>query len=160
MGKIEAYLKDLISYAESAEPLNNMQFAMNQLKSKLELRLFNSNVGAKDVNGKNAGGYSKGYKAKRAANKRQTIRKDFNLTDTLAKSFKLAVEEREGKYFLIIYIVGNRNRNVAEYLTAQTKKKKGTGVLFGASAKELDERNKVILKLFENDLKEIGKQNE
>jgi hypothetical protein len=164
MGAIHQYLEELIDYAESPEPLNNLEFAMNQMKSSIKLRLFNSNGAATDINGINAGGYSKGYKAKRLAKGRQVQHKDFNLTDNLVNSFKTVVEERNGKNYIIIYIsnsrteTAERNRKVAGYLTEQTKKKKGTGVLFGASKKELEERDNVILKLLKDDIEQIGQK--
>lgn len=158
MNKINQYLNDLIEWAESSEPVNHLQFAMNQMKSEIEQRIFNSEKGAKDISGTNAGGYSERYKKVRASKGRQTVKKDFNLTDRLANSLYLEVEEKTDKSNLVIRIRGTRNQLIAGYLTEQTGKLKGTGKIFGASKNELIGRDKVISKLVKDDIEQIGEK--
>lgn len=161
---LKTYLQDLIEYAQSGEVINHVQFSMNQLKSAIELRVFNSEGGTKDINGVSAGGYSEQYKKKRAANKRQTNRKDFNITDTLANSLRLGVRKTDKGFQYFIYIDparrdGERNTKIADYLTSQTRKKAGTGTIFAASEKELEERDRVLTSLIQSDLQQIAEKN-
>jgi hypothetical protein len=86
--KIEAILNDLKEWANSERPVDIMVQGVEQGRSEFMNRVFNSEVGAKDVTGKGLGKYSNPYAKFRESRGRQTKVVDLALTDSLFREIK------------------------------------------------------------------------
>jgi hypothetical protein len=91
--KIENVLNELKGWALSERPLDIMTQAVEQGRSEFMNRVFNSEVGAKDINSKGLGKYSNPYADYRKSLGRQTKVVDLNLTGSLFRDIKTVRSE-------------------------------------------------------------------
>ena len=57
----KSILKSLKEFANSEVPMDLLLVAVNETKAEMQNRIFNSEKGAKDVQGKGLGNYSNAY---------------------------------------------------------------------------------------------------
>jgi hypothetical protein len=98
MLKIEKLLNELKAWAVSERPLDILVQAVEQGRGEMSVRVFNSEVGTKDVNGAGLGKYSNSYAKQRSRSGRQSKVKDLEFTGALRRDIRTV---RNGKNILI-----------------------------------------------------------
>jgi hypothetical protein len=119
---------------------------MDQAKSDLQTRVFNSEEGAKDIKGQGLGGYSNGYAAYRRSKGRQTKYVDLELTGSLRRNFQITqVGDR-----VAIVVPSATERAKIDKLEKQYKKN-----IFDLSKEEKKDIKKRVDYLITEDIKTI-----
>jgi hypothetical protein len=149
MSKIKAYLLALKSYMNSSQPIDNVVQAVNAGRAEMEVRIFNSETGAKDTKGSHLGSgkYSNPYAKFREKKGRQTNNIDLEVTGSLRKSINTVNAQSR----VSIAISDQEEQKIAGYLQENYK----------TTIFELSEEEKKFVKEqytinIENDLKRIA----
>jgi hypothetical protein len=119
---------------------------MNQGKSAMQTRIFNSEQGAKDVAGRGLGAYSDPYKKYRQKRGRQTAHIDLELTGSLRRDIKVVQENSK----VAIAVPSTNERAKIGYI-----EKRFATTIFDLQKEEKQEIMDVIEFNFAQDIKEI-----
>jgi HSP20 family molecular chaperone IbpA len=144
--ELKGVLERLRKYGESSTPTDNIVLAMNQTRAAVFNRIFNSEEGTKDVNGAGLGAYSNSYASYRRSRGRQANVIDLELTGSLRRDIKVVQTDDK----VTLAIVSNSERLKSSYLETRFRRD-----IFSVSAEERDEFNRVLGKLFADDIKTI-----
>jgi hypothetical protein len=139
-------LTELKSWAESEQPINHVVQGMNQVKGSMEVRIFNSEAGARDVSGNGLGSYSNAYAKFRQSKGRQVKVVDLELTGSLRRDIKVV---RSGTTVTCV-VPSTEERKKIGYLEAQYNKN-----IFDFSPAEQEELDEVIKINISQDISDI-----
>lgn len=146
MNDIQKILINIKSWANSTAPIDNIVQGMNQGKSAMQNRIFNSEQGAKDITGKGLGSYSDPYKKYRQKRGRQIAHIDLEMTGSLRRDIKVIQENAK----VAIAVPSSIERNKVGYIENRYKT-----AIFDISQNERDEIMNTIENNFTNDIKQI-----
>lgn len=146
MNNLQQLLLRLKSWADSPAPIDNIVQGMNQGKSAMQNRIFNSEQGAKDVSGRGLGNYSDPYKKYRQKRGRQTAHIDLELTGSLRRDIKVVQENAK----VAIAVPSSTERTKIGYLEKQF-----ATTIFDITPDERQEIVDVIEYNFSQDIKQI-----
>jgi hypothetical protein len=145
---IRQVFESLKDYVESGKALDRIVLSVNQGKSDLQTRVFNSEKGAKDVQGSGLGKYSNTYAKYRQNNGRQTNVVDLEYTGSLRRNFQVTQVGTRA----VIVVPDSKERQKIGYLETQYKKN-----IFSLSKEEKLDINKRATILITEDITEIIK---
>lgn len=146
MLKIQQMLEELKDWAEGERPLDIVVQGVEQGRGVMSNRIFNSEKGAKGVDGKGFGRYSNEYAKIRSRKGLQTKVIDFSFTESLQKDVKTV---RNGNK-ITIAIQSDVNRLKAGYL-----EKRYSSNIFDLNKKEKDQILAAIKLNMDKDFEEI-----
>ena len=113
----KSILKSLKEFANSEVPMDLLLVAVNETKAEMQNRIFNSEKGAKDVQGKGLGNYSNAYANYRKKLGRQVKYKDLELTGALRRELETVRSDDNIK----IVIRSESEVKKAKYIEEQEK---------------------------------------
>lgn len=146
MNDLQKILLRLRAWTDSTAPINNIVQGMNQGKSAMQNRIFNSEQGTKDVSGRGLGTYSDPYKKYRQKRGRQTAHVDLELTGSLRRDIKVIQENAK----VAIAVPSSLERAKIGYLEKQF-----STTIFDITSDEKQEIMDVIEYNFGQDIKQI-----
>lgn len=151
----EKYLIEIKQYAESEKLIDAIFNSIVYLKGIMQIRIFNSESGAKDstnnkLTGKGYATYSAQYAKKRQAFGRQVANIDLEFTGNLRNSLEVIIESDN----IILGIQNFEAEQAANGLEKRYKKE-----IFKPTEEELDETEQYLFALIEQDLEEIYNNN-
>jgi hypothetical protein len=145
--EINQILKRLRDYSESTAPIDNIVTAMNQTKGAVQNRIFNSEDGSKDSQGKGLGKYSNSYAGVRRESGRQANKVDLEFTGSLRRNLQVVQSDNK----VTLAIVSNSERQKAQYIENRYGKK-GNSEIFTISKEESEEFYGTLNLLFKQDI--------
>jgi DNA-binding cell septation regulator SpoVG len=146
MNDLQKILLRLRAWTDSTAPIDNIVQGMNQGKSAMQNRIFNSEQGTKDVSGRGLGTYSDPYKKYRQKRGRQTAHVDLELTGSLRRDIKVIQENAK----VAIAVPSSVERAKIGYLEKQF-----STTIFDITTDEKQEIMDVIEYNFGQDIKQI-----
>lgn len=146
MNDLQNILLRLRAWTDSTAPIDNIVQGMNQGKSAMQNRIFNSEQGAKDISGRGLGTYSDPYKKYRQKRGRQTAHVDLELTGSLRRDIKVIQENAK----VAIAVPSSLERAKIGYLEKQF-----STTIFDITTDERQEIMDVIEYNFGQDIKQI-----
>ena len=146
MNNLQKILLRLRAWSDSTAPIDNIVQGINQGKSAMQNRIFNSEQGTKDISGRGLGNYSDPYKKYRQKRGRQTAHIDLELTGSLRRDIKVIQESSK----VAIAVPSSNERAKIGYLEKQF-----ATTIFEITAEEKKEVMDVIEYNFSQDIKEI-----
>jgi len=146
--EVTQWLERVRDYAKSERPLDNILLAVNDTRSKMQNRIFNSEQGTKDSQDKPiTKAYSNPYKKVRKAKGLQTNKVDLEFTGGLRREVKTV---RDGNR-VYIAIPSQKETQKSVYLEQQYDTK-----IFEPTKEELKHATTVAMKLIKEDLYELS----
>lgn len=146
MNDLQKILLRLRAWTDSTAPIDNIVQGINQGKSAMQNRIFNSEQGTKDISGRGLGTYSDPYKKYRQKRGRQTAHVDLELTGSLRRDIKVIQENAK----VAIAVPSSLERAKIGYLEKQF-----STTIFDITSDEKQEIMDVIEYNFGQDIKQI-----
>jgi hypothetical protein len=111
---IAQYLRALEEYIDNGGLLDSCVESVNELNGEMKLRIFNSEVGAKNANNEpiKKPAYSKGYANYRESKGRQTRVVDFEDTGSLRRSMQV----QTGDNLVVIDFINQDEKRISTFL--------------------------------------------